>query len=157
MEALRQSLSRLAEAHRSLLSRARTTECACVDATLSLGVALELHRAMIGFFPEPARAFLDENVVAEIDAEGGRIAENLAHLASLRESDPASSEIEPLAAALLRRMRAHLERHDRAVFRPLSRFYLERASDAPRPNPTGDVLDLEATPNITGEEHDPDA
>lgn len=125
MEERRQTLLRLAEAHRSLLSRARATECHCPDATLGLGVALELHRAMMGLVPDSARAFLDENVVDELDAEGESIAENLAHLASLSESEPGASEIDPLAAALLRRIRAHLERYDRAVFRPLRRFYLE--------------------------------
>jgi hypothetical protein len=125
MEAWIETLSRLAEAHRSLCSRARATECTCPDATLSLGAALELHRTLMSFVPETARAVLDDGVVEKIDTESGAIAENLAHLATLKASEPSSSEIEPLAAALLKRVQAHLDLYDRAVFRPLSRFYLE--------------------------------
>lgn len=124
MEA-RNDLSKLAGAHRSLLARARSTGCACPDAVLSLGVALELHRLLMGFVPRGARALLDDSVVEDIDTEGAGIAENLAHLSAVRDSEPHSAEVDTLSAALLDRMKAHLDRCDRAVFRPLGRFYLE--------------------------------
>ena len=73
--------------------------------------------------------FIEELVTEEISAEHGRIDDDLDLLESLSGSAVGSSDIDPLAEALIERMRALLEREERVLFRPLLRVSTYREAD----------------------------
>lgn len=123
MEAMRRTLSRVAGAHAALLDESRRIERSSVDVTLSLGAALHLHQVMLELIPDPLRSIASEEIVAELGIEQRSLAENLDYLRSLHAAEPDSPDVEPLAAALLDRIRQHLERSDRVLFRALQRLY----------------------------------
>lgn len=122
---MRSLLSRLAGAHDALLDQANAQreKDPSTDVLLSLGAGVRVHQVMMELIPESLRAVADEAVVAELGAEAKRLDENLDYLKSLRAAEPHSPDVAPLAAALLERIRQHLERCDRALFRPLQRLY----------------------------------
>jgi hypothetical protein len=123
MEAMKRTLSRVAGAHAALLDESRRIERSSVDVTLSLGAALRLHQVMLELIPDPLRSFANEEIVAELGIEERGLAENLDYLKSLHAAEPNSPDVNPLAAALLDRIRQHLERSERVLFRPLQRLY----------------------------------
>lgn len=120
---------RMASAHRALVERARQTGCDCPDAVLNLGAALAAHAAFESGSVELSR-FLEDAVLEELFAEHGSLAEDIELLENLTLTDPRSSDIEALAAALVVRMRALLEREERLFYEPLRRLDPETAASS---------------------------
>jgi hemerythrin-like domain-containing protein len=110
-------------AHAALLAESRRLERSSVDATLSLGAAIRVHQVMLELIPERLRSVADEEVIAELRAEERSLGENLDYLKSLYAAEPDSPDVDALAAALLERIRQHLDRSDRVLFRPLQSLY----------------------------------
>ena len=130
MEAgLRTVLARLARAHAALLHRAGRTHHESAEAVQNLGAALVFHDVVMQLLPEPYLNVVDEGVIEQLSSEQQSLSQNLEHLQSLCDSDPSSSDIETLAAALLERMRNHLDRSERAIYVPLKRFFPEPNED----------------------------
>lgn len=125
MEVLKRTLSRVIGAHAALLDESRRIERSSVDVALSLGAALHLHQVMLELIPDPLRSFANEEIVGELGLEARSLAENLDYLRSLHAAEPDSPDVDPLAAAVLDRIRQHLERSERMLFRPLQRLYPE--------------------------------
>jgi hypothetical protein len=113
------TLSKLTGAHSALLEHCRRVESPSVDVALSLGAAVRIHQVMVELIPEPLRSLTDEGIAAELGLEERSLAENLDYLGSLSEAEPDSPDVSELAAALVERMRQHLERSHRALFGPL--------------------------------------
>ena len=73
--------------------------------------------------------FIEEIVTEEISAEHRRIDDDLDLMETLSESAPGSSDIDPLAEALIERIRALLDREERVLFRPLLRVSTRMEAD----------------------------
>ncbi len=116
--------SRLVEAeraHRALIVRAERTSCRCPEAVLNLGATIAAHAAHLSYLRRLNR-FVDELILEELSVDHRRLAEDLELLESLARSAPDSPDIEPLASALVERIRALLEREQRIFYQPLLRL-----------------------------------
>ena len=104
-----------------LVDRARQTTCHCPSSVLNLGAAVASHSMIVARLWE-LHPFIEDIVAEEIAAEHLRIDQDLELLETLSRSAPDSTDIGPLASALLDRIRALLEREDRVLFKPLLRL-----------------------------------
>lgn len=110
-----------AKFQRQLIDQARQTESSRPAAVLDLGAAVVSHSKHVeGLWGQ--HPFIEEIVAEEISAEHRQIDEDLELLANLSQSDPESTDIVPLASALLERIRALLEREERVLYKPLLRI-----------------------------------
>jgi hypothetical protein len=127
MDARRRLLSRLSQAHRALLDEARAhrEQHPALDIALSLGAGVRVHQVMVELIPDSLRSVADEGLIEALGVESRRLEENLDFLKSMSETEPRSPDVGPLSAALVERIREHLERSDRALFRPLEHLYRE--------------------------------
>lgn len=84
---------------------------------LDLGTAVILHGALerrVLLAPSPV---LDQAAVAQLDEEHARLEEDLELLESILEANPDSPDVGPLCRALLERLREHVARDDRVLYR----------------------------------------
>ena len=116
----------MAKTHGALIRRARRTDGANFTAVLNLGASVAALAAHASSLRELNR-FLDRTVLDELLAERRQLAEALDFLENLTESSAASPDIEPLAAALVRRIEKLLDREDRAFYQPLLRLAARQA------------------------------
>lgn len=120
--ALTSVLVAAAREHRRLQRRAARTDAAEIDAVLGLGSAVVLHGLL-----EQARIYavhpcLDPRLIEDLVEEHSRIAEDLVLLEEVTEGRSDDADRDALAAALLDRLRRHLERDQRALYGPLGRL-----------------------------------
>jgi hypothetical protein len=122
---MRTLLFRVAGAHDALLGEANVhrENGPSADLLLALGAGVRIHHVMMELIPDSLRSVADEGLIAELGVEATRLDENLDYLKSLCAAEPQSPDVAPLTAALLDRIRQHLERCDRVLFRPLQRLY----------------------------------
>lgn len=111
----------MAKANRSLIRRARRTTCHCPSSVLNLGATVAYHASLATCLWNLNR-LLDEEVLEELLAEHGRLADDLDLLENLSESSPDSPDIEPLASAVFSRIQKLLEREERVFYQPLLRL-----------------------------------
>ena len=116
---LQHALKRLAPANARLLARAKRTSGESADAVLNLGAGIVFLNQMTNCLVGSLESLLDEAVQQQLAADERDLAENLDHLDVLCDTEPDSADIAALATALVERMREHLERKDRVVFRLL--------------------------------------
>lgn len=109
----------LVRANARFLHRAFRTDEASVAAVLNLGVGVVLLDQMTQCMMDSLTPLLDEGVLDRLAADEQDLSENLDHLDSLSATDPHSPDVNALAGALIERIRAHLERKDRVIYRPL--------------------------------------
>jgi len=125
-----------AEEHHTLLARAKCTSGADVTAILNLGSAVLLHGVLERSQVYAANQYLAAAVIEQFTADHARLAEDLALLEDLRQSDPESQDLATLSAALFERLLEHLERDERTLYQPLERL---RVVEPPRPATAGDA------------------
>ncbi len=125
-----------AEEHRILLARGERTSSDNVTAVLNLGSAVLLHGVLERSQVYAANQYLAAAVIEQFTADHARLAEDLALLEDLRQSDPESQDLATLSAALLERLLEHLERDERTLYQPLERL---RVVEQPRPATAGDA------------------
>jgi len=125
-----------AEEHRKLLARAKCTSSDDVIAVLTLGSAVLLHGVLERSHIYAANQYLADAVIEQLTADHARLAEDLALLEDLRQSDPETQDLATLSAALLKRLLEHLERDERTLYQPLDRL---RVVEPPRPATAGDA------------------
>jgi hypothetical protein len=113
----------LVRGHQLLLDRAQHTSCGCPAAVLNLGLALRLQRMLERGCLEPIERLLDVDVLRRLAAESSRLIRAVDHLHELCELEAGSSDIEPLAAAVLDDLRAVLQRETNAIYNPLQHLY----------------------------------
>lgn len=113
-----------AREHRRLARRAGDTPDSDFAAVLALGLAVSMHGVVeqIGLYA--ANRFLDPSVVERLREEHRRLADDLAFFEQLLGSKPDSEDLPALSQALLQRLRVHLERDERLLYRPLERLDL---------------------------------
>jgi hypothetical protein len=84
---------------------------------LDLGTAVILHGALerrLLLAPSPV---LDQAALAQLEEEHARLEDDLELLESILETNPDSPDVAPLCTALLERLRDHVARDDRVLYR----------------------------------------
>lgn len=114
--------------HHDLTERVAATSWGSVGEVLNLGAAVLLHASLERFVVRPRHGFLDPVAITDLEADHERMTRDLVTLAELWRTEPGSPDVATLASAIFERLRAHLARDDRAIYRPLVR--LERARQA---------------------------
>lgn len=114
-------LAEMENANRALIHRAQRTDCNCPSAVLNLGASVASLSSHASCLFELNR-FLDKAVLDDLLVERQSLAEDLALLESLSESNSKSPDIEPLATALLGRIEKLLVLEDRVFYQPLLRL-----------------------------------
>lgn len=118
---------RVQELHQRLLERAKETSASDFDAVLNLGAAVLLHGTLEATHLDLVWNWVDPNVRVELENEHGELAHDLDFLTELSQTDPGSEDLILTAKALSRRLKRHIERDERILYRPLSRYVeLER-------------------------------
>ncbi len=84
---------------------------------LGLGTAVVLHGALERRVLLAQSPVLDQAAVAQLDEEHARLEEDLELLESILEASPDSPDVGPLCGALLERLREHVARDDRVLYR----------------------------------------
>ncbi len=84
---------------------------------LDLGTAVILHGALERRILLAQAPVLDQAAVAQLDEEHARLEEDLELLESILASNPDSPDVESLCDALLGRLRGHVARDDRVLYR----------------------------------------
>lgn len=114
--------------HHRLLELARDTDSSDVAAVLALGTAVLLHGSLEPAHLSRALSLADPVVREELRSDHSILDESLRLLGELQESEPGSPDVDALAAAVLARVRAHLERDDRTLYRAANRLDAVRAA-----------------------------
>lgn len=117
-----------AEHHRWLMRQAERTRSGDVQAVLNLGAAVLMHASLEPTHLQRVLRLVDPWVVRELECEHERLEEDLELLQELNDSDPQAQDVGLLADAVLARLRAHLERDERTLYRPLYRLLEVEAS-----------------------------
>lgn len=132
-------LDEAARQHRVLIERAAATRWEDVAAVLNLGSAVALHAVVERAVVSPASKYLSAAVVQQLMADHDRLAEELgcldelSRLASHDGSPPASGsggDLHAMSRAVLERLRSHLKRDERVLYRPLVSLELISAADS---------------------------
>lgn len=110
------ALARAAEAHARLARRVVTAPSEPA-AVLALGSAVVFHGAIERLWLLPEHPLLDPAVVAQLEEEHARLAADLELMETLWMSDARSGDLTALAGALLERLRAHVARDQRLLYR----------------------------------------
>lgn len=112
----------VARRHRRLWELARETSDQQVQAILVLAAAVLLHGELEAAHLGPVLRLVDPAVRRELALEHERLAEDVAYLQELRQDEAGSPDVPALAAAIRSRILAHLERDERALYRPMRRL-----------------------------------
>ena len=115
--------------HRRLLGRAAHTHGNNVAAVLNLGVAVLVHGAIEPLLLEPVLRWVDPTVRNELEDEHASLERDLRFLEEMSLSEPGSDDTTTLSEAILDRLRRHVLRDERTLYRPLEKL---RATDAER-------------------------
>jgi hypothetical protein len=108
--------------HRSLIALAAETRSGNVQAVLNLGAAVLLHGLLEPTHLGAILRLVDPTVRFELQQEHAGLESDLALLAELNRSGDATEDSEALAGALLVRLRNHVQRDERTLYRPLGRL-----------------------------------
>lgn len=108
--------------HRWLLDLATRTTSDDVQAVLNLGAGVVLHGSLEPAHLQEVLRFVDPTVLRTLTIEHEQLAADLDLLEELAETEPDSEDVRLLAAALLERLRAHLARDERTLYRPMARL-----------------------------------
>ena len=111
-----------ADRHRTLVDLAEDTASEDIQAVLSLGAAVLAHGSLERLHLERVLRLVDPSVLRELGQEHQRLQEHLELLRELQQSEPGSEDVAILAAALLERLREHIDRDERTLYRPMARL-----------------------------------
>ncbi len=109
-------VSRVTRAHVRLARRLAEARPSPAD-VLDLGTAVVLHGALERRWLLSRRPMLDKAAIAQLDQEHERLDDDLELLESILDASPDSPDIGPLCAALLERLREHVARDERVLYR----------------------------------------
>jgi hypothetical protein len=109
-------VSRVVHAHQRLMRRLATAKPNPAD-VLNLGTAVILHGTLERRWLIGLRPLLDRAAAAQLDEEHVRLEEDLELLESIFETCPDSPDVGPLCGALLDRLREHVDRDERVLYR----------------------------------------
>jgi hypothetical protein len=109
-------IQQLARAHGGLARRAAAADSLAPASVLDLGAAVLFHGAVERELLFPVSPFLASEVQTEDAARHAQLADDLALLESLIDTDPDSPDVGILASALLARLKAHIARDDRVFY-----------------------------------------
>lgn len=109
-------VSRVNRAHERLVRRLAEARPRPAD-VLNLGTAVVLHGALERRWLLDLRPVLDRAVVAQLDDEHERLADDLELLESILNANADSPDVGPLCSALLERLREHTARDERVLYR----------------------------------------
>lgn len=109
-------VSRVTRAHLRLARRVAEARPTPAD-VLDLGTAVILHGALERRWLLALRPMLDKAAVAQLDEEHERLEDDLELLESILDTTPDSPDVSPLCAALLERLREHVARDERLLYR----------------------------------------
>lgn len=112
--------ARVAEQHRALIDLAATTTPTDVPAVRILGAAVLLHGLLEPACLAPILRLVDPTVRQQLAEEHEQLNADLSLLGELHRSDDADAPV--LASALHERLRRHLDRDERTLYRPLGRL-----------------------------------
>lgn len=84
---------------------------------LDLGTAVVLHGALERRVLLAQAPVIDQAALAQFDEEHARLADDLELLESILDTAPDSPDVAPLCRALLDRLRGHVARDDRVLYR----------------------------------------
>lgn len=120
--ATRSATDRAAAQHRALLELAASTRPENIEAVLNLGAAVLMHGLLEPAVLEPVLRLVDPSVREALRDEHTALADDLALLAELHRDGSQAADAEALAGALHARLREHLARDERTLYRPLGRL-----------------------------------
>mgnify|MGYP003406488325 FL=1 len=109
-------MEQLARAHHGMARRARAADTLTPGAVLDLGAAVLFHGAVERELLFPLNPLLDFEVQTEYARRHAQLADDLALLESLAETDPDSPDVEILCSALLSRLKQHIAQDDRVFY-----------------------------------------
>ena len=111
-----------ADRHRSLVALAADTASDDIQAVLNLGAAVLVHGSLERLHLQRVLQLVDPSVLRELEQEHQRLEEHLDLLRELQQSEPGAEDVTILAAALLERLRQHIDRDERTLYRPMARL-----------------------------------
>ncbi len=120
-------LDEIRTVHQELERRAAGSGWESVDAVLNLGAAVLLHGVLERLVIHPNHVLLDPAVIQQLNTEHRRLTHHLQTLEELRQSDPTSPDLPPLAEAVFHRLQEHLRRDSRTIYGPLTRLKLAQS------------------------------
>ena len=109
-------VTRVARAHVRLARRLAAAPPNPAD-VLDLGTAVVLHGALERRWLLSLRPMLDKAAIAQLDEEHERLEDDLDLLESIVEANPDSPDVASLCTALLERLRDHVARDERVLYR----------------------------------------
>jgi hypothetical protein len=109
-------VTRVARAHVRLARRLAEARPRPAD-VLDLGTAVILHGALERRWLLALRPMLDKAAIAQFDQEHERLDDDLDLLESIVEANPDSPDVASLCTALLERLREHVARDERVLYR----------------------------------------
>lgn len=113
------------------MRQAERTRSGDVQAVLNLGAAVLLHASLEPAHLERVLRLVDPTVRRELADEHEHLEEDLDLLQELNDTEPEAEDVALLADAVLARLRAHLERDERTLYRPLDRLLEADAQPGP--------------------------
>lgn len=123
-------VSRVTRAHVRLARRLAQARPRPAD-VLDLGTAVILHGALERRWLLALRPMLDQAAIAQLDQEHERLDDDLELLESILDASPDSPDVGPLCAALLERLREHVARDERVLYRLARSAHAESVATGP--------------------------